>query len=75
MVSGFDIRNWDFFLCGLGVLARKTLLGRSVEHFIGKNLWTWSVFWFQPLAFSCTGVNRMSHPNPSHEFANSDNSS
>ena len=26
------------FLCGLGVLARKSLLKRSVEHFIGKNL-------------------------------------
>ncbi len=26
------------FLCGLGVLARKSLLTRSIEHFIGKNI-------------------------------------
>ncbi len=26
------------FLCDFGVLARKSLLKRSVEHFIGKNL-------------------------------------
>ncbi len=37
-VSDFELRNSDLIHCGLGVLARQSLLKRSVEHFIGKNL-------------------------------------
>ena len=36
--KGAKEENQKSFLCGLGVLARKSPLKRSVEHSIGKNL-------------------------------------